>query len=84
MKALRNIPNRSLRRRCYDGMQKLQAEARAIMTRRRNLAVPTRSLSLDEVFSNVMKCVSCGGDAKQACDLAQKDLDVIARSLSMD
>ncbi|TDI69984.1 MAG: hypothetical protein E2O85_04585 [Bacteroidetes bacterium] len=84
MESLRNTQNQALRRRCYDGMRKLQAQAIAIKTRRKNLAVPTRSLSLEKVFSNILKCVSCAGNANQACNLAQKDLDLIVRSLSMD
>lgn len=84
METLRNSPIQGLKRRCYDGMQRLQAEVIAIKARRKNLAVTTKSLSLGKVFSNVMKCVSCGGDAKKACDLARKDLNVIVRSLSMD
>ena len=84
MEALRNSHNKTLERRCYDGMHKLQREARAIKARRRNLAVPTQSFSLDQVFSNILKCVSCEGDAMMACDLAQKDLDMVVRSLSMD
>ena len=84
METLRNSPIQALKRRCYDGMQRLQAEVIAIKARRKNLAVTTQSLSLGKVFSNVMKCVSCGGDAKKACDLARKDLNVIVRSLSMD
>ncbi len=86
MDVLRNSPNPVQKRRCFDGMKKLQSDVMSIKARRKNLALraSAESVSLSKVFGNVMKCVSCDGDAGQACNLAQKDLDIIIRSLSLN
>ena len=86
MDVLRNRANSVLKRRCYQGMQKLQSDITSIRQRRKNIAIRSsdESVSLNKVFSNIMKCVSCDGDASQFCNVAQKDLDIITRSLSLN
>ncbi len=86
MDVLRNRANSVLKRRCYEGMQKLRSDIASIRQRRKNLAIGSsaESVSLDEVFSSIIKCVSCDGDASQFCNVAQKDLDIITRSLSLN
>ncbi len=86
MDVLRNRANSVLKRRCYEGMQKLRSDIASIRQRRKNLAIGSsaESVSLDKVFSNIIKCVSCDGDASQFCHVAQKDLDTITRSLSLN
>ena len=84
MNALRSSNNPTLQRRCFEGMKKLQSEARDIRQRRRNITLSSSTTSLGKVFSNIMKCVSCDSDAPNYCALATKDLIEINRSLSIN
>lgn len=84
MDLLRSTSNHTLRRRCVEGMKKLQNEALQIRSRRKNIALPSASTPLGKVFGNIMRCASCDDDANNYCAIAQKDLDEISRSLSLN
>jgi hypothetical protein len=84
MDVLRSTGNNALSRRCVDGMKKLQADLVEIRKRRRNVAVSGSAGSLNSVFLNMMKCVSCNGDAMNYCVQAEQELNEIDRSLSIN
>ena len=78
METLRSSSDRAQVRRCFEGMEKLRNRALSIHSRRRNIVIPSEaSISLNDVMKNVIKCISCDGDARKACDLAQVQLGTI-------
>ena len=84
MDVLRSTGNNALTRRCVDGMKQLQADLVEIRKRRRNVAVSSSAGSLNSVFLNMMKCVTCNSDATNYCVKAEQELNEINRSLSIN
>jgi len=84
MDPLRTGDNNTLSRRCFDGMKKLQSDVREVAKRRQNIVVSGSSVSMNRMFGNIMKCVSCEDGASRYCPLAERDLDLVRQSLSID
>lgn len=81
MDGLRQSGNNTLSRRCMDGTQKLQRESRLVMQKGGSFSLPPELPSINSVLGKIKKCISCDGDARAACDSADRDLALITGSV---
>ena len=81
MDGLRESKNPAQSRRCMDGMQKLQRESRTVLQKGGSISLPPELPSINSVLGKIKACISCGGDARAACDSADRDLALISGSV---
>lgn len=81
MKSLRTSDNDVLLRRCRVGLNELHRWINSVAERERRLGLPDNASSMIDVYAYAKICTSCRSDASPNCDLAEKALTVVNKSL---
>ena len=82
MEMLRTSRNLTLTHRCQNGMQKLHAQLRSIMSKGRSLLLPTEPPSINAVLGKFKVCTSCYSSARKSCNEADRELTLIAQGVT--